>query len=46
MLVLVATNELQGTAPGDYAWTVEGELVTPAATECAGATWPTPSCSR
>ena len=35
MLVLVATNELQGTAPGDYAWTVEGELVTPMATECA-----------
>jgi hypothetical protein len=35
MLVLVATNELQGTAPGDYAWTVEGELVTPVATECA-----------
>jgi hypothetical protein len=35
MLVLVATNELQGTAQGDYAWTVEGELVTPVATECA-----------
>ncbi len=35
MLVLVATNELQGTEPGDYAWTVEGELVTPVATECA-----------
>jgi hypothetical protein len=35
MLVLIATNELQGTAPGDYAWTVEGELVTPLATECA-----------
>jgi hypothetical protein len=35
MLVLIATNELQGTAPGDYAWTVEGELVTPVATECA-----------
>src|SRR5688572_11664790 len=35
MLVLIATNELQGTAPGDYAWTVEGELVTPVVTECA-----------
>ncbi len=35
MLVLVATNELQGTAQGDYAWTVEGELVTPVATGCA-----------
>lgn len=35
MLVLVATNELQGMAEGDYAWTVEGELVTPLATECA-----------
>ena len=35
MLVLIATNQLQGTAPDDYAWTVEGELVTPVATECA-----------
>lgn len=35
MLVLVATNELQGTAPDDYTFTVEGELVTPVATECA-----------
>lgn len=35
MLVLVATNELQGTADGDYAATVEGELVTPVAAECA-----------
>ena len=35
MLVLIATNDLQGTADGDYAWTVEGELVTPVATECA-----------
>ena len=34
MLVLVATNELQGEAAGDYAWTVEGELVTPLAAEC------------
>ncbi len=34
MLVLVATNELQGAAAGDYAWTVEGELVTALAAEC------------
>jgi hypothetical protein len=35
MLVLIATNELQGTAPDDYSFTVEGELVTPVAAECA-----------
>jgi hypothetical protein len=35
MLVLIATNELQGTAAGDYSFTVEGELVTPLAAECA-----------
>lgn len=35
MLVLIATNELQGVANDDYSWTVEGELVTPIATECA-----------
>ena len=35
MLVLVATNELQGSDPGDYSYTVEGELVTPVANECA-----------
>jgi hypothetical protein len=35
MLVLIATNELQGTAPDDYGFTVEGELVTPVAAECA-----------
>jgi hypothetical protein len=35
MLVLIATNELQGTARSDYSFTVEGELVTPLATECA-----------
>ena len=35
MLVLVATNESQGAAPDDYACTVEGELVTPIATECS-----------
>jgi len=34
MLVLVATNELQGVASDDYTCTVEGELVTPVATEC------------
>lgn len=35
MKVLIATNETQGDHPGDYAWTVEGELVTPVAVECA-----------
>lgn len=35
MLVLIATNELQGATPGDYSFTVEGELVTPLAAECA-----------
>lgn len=35
MLVLIATNELQGTAPDDYSFTVEGELVTPVAAEFA-----------
>ena len=35
MLVLIATNELQGSDPDDYSFTVEGELVTPVATECA-----------
>ena len=34
MLVLIATNELQGTNPDDYSFTVEGELVTPFAAEC------------
>lgn len=34
MLVLVATNDLQGTTEGDYTRTVEGELVTPLAAEC------------
>jgi len=34
MLVLIATNELQGTSPDDYSFTVEGELVTPLAAEC------------
>ncbi len=35
MLVLIATNEPQGTLPDDYSFTVEGELVTPLAVECA-----------
>jgi hypothetical protein len=35
MLVLIATNELPGTNPDDYSFTVEGELVTPLAAECA-----------
>lgn len=35
MLVLIATNELQGASPDDYSFTVEGELVTPIAAECA-----------
>ena len=34
MRVLVATNDLQGTTPGDYAHTVAGELVTPSVTQC------------
>jgi hypothetical protein len=43
MRVLVATNELQGTRAGDYAWTVEGELVVAELTECAN---PRCGCSR
>ena len=35
MLVLIDTNELQGTTADDYSFTVEGELVTPLAAECA-----------
>jgi hypothetical protein len=35
MLVLIATNELQGSRADDYSFTVEGELVTPLAAECA-----------
>jgi hypothetical protein len=34
MRVLVATTELQGTTPGDYAHTVTGELVTATVTQC------------
>ena len=37
MLVLIATHEFQGTAPGDYAHTVDGELVTAVVTECGSA---------
>jgi hypothetical protein len=35
MLVLVATNELQGASGDDYSHTVEGELVTAVVIECA-----------
>jgi hypothetical protein len=34
MLVLTATTELQGREWGDYAHTVEGELVTPLVSAC------------
>ncbi|MET0908597.1 MAG: hypothetical protein ABWZ99_03940 [Ilumatobacteraceae bacterium] len=34
MRVLVATTELQGLTPGDYAHTVAGELVTATVTQC------------
>ena len=34
MRVLVATHEGQGDEQGDYAFTVDGELVTPIAAEC------------
>lgn len=34
MRVLIATNELQGSVPDDFSWTVEGELVSGMATEC------------
>lgn len=34
MLVLVATEQLQGTIESDYCFTVEGELVTPVVAEC------------
>lgn len=35
MRILIATNELQHTAPGDYSFTVEGEIVTPVVAPCA-----------
>lgn len=34
MRVLVATNDLQGTSPDDYAFTVDGELVAVVVAEC------------
>lgn len=34
MLVLVATRQAQGAVSTDYSWTVEGELVTPVASQC------------
>jgi hypothetical protein len=34
MRVLVATTETQGEQPGDYAWAVDGELVTAVVAEC------------
>ncbi len=37
MRVLVATTELQGLTPGDYAHTVNGELVTATVTQCSSA---------
>jgi hypothetical protein len=35
MLVLVATTETQGEMSEDYAWTVDGELVTPLVEQCS-----------
>jgi hypothetical protein len=43
MLVLVATNESQGQSPDDYAYTVEGELVTVVVAECRS---PACGCDR
>jgi hypothetical protein len=34
MLVLIATHDFQGSDPGDYSHTVDGELVTAVVTEC------------
>jgi len=34
MKVLIATRDTQGDVPGDYCWTVEGELVRILADEC------------
>jgi hypothetical protein len=35
MLVLIATDELQGSSPHDHHSAVDGELVTPVALDCA-----------
>lgn len=35
MKILVATRETQGLVPGDFSWTVEGELVRWPLIECA-----------
>ena len=37
MKVLVATRITQGDHDGDYSWTVDGELVTPASPPCSNA---------
>lgn len=37
MKVLVATNSGQGDAPGDFVWTVEGELVGIGSMQCCAA---------
>ena len=37
MRVLVANNDLQGSAPDDYAFTVDGELVAVVVAECSDA---------
>lgn len=34
MKVLISTTLSQGRLPGDYSWTLDGELVTPVAAEC------------
>ena len=34
MKVLVSTKEQQGSAPGDYQWTVDGELVAIGSLDC------------
>lgn len=34
MKMLVATHEEQGCVPGDYCWTLDGELVTAVTLEC------------
>ena len=35
MRVIVATKDTQGASPGDYSWTVAGELVTPVVANCS-----------